>query len=235
MGDAVDAKLAQLKIEADEIADTIRNNLDSLEELASEHKFLFADHTELVLKNNDDLVNLIKMRIADHEKAEELRLEEERARIQAEEEAKAKRKAEAEANAERERIRKEERQKAQAEEREAENSREIEEVKIIIENLSFEDKTPNYDTPKTTPKSSVKPGHNFESHIGDNTAVTIEFEYTPEVAAIINPVDSAQPGEGALVEDLFVFIGDDDITEYLCEEALKDFEKEARQHMANME
>jgi len=115
MQEAVDAEIAKLKIQANEIAATIRSNLDSLTELASEHKFLFSDHAELILKNNDDLVNLIKMRIADHEKAEEERLEKERQRIQAEEEAKAQREVEAKAEAERERIRKEEREKAQAE------------------------------------------------------------------------------------------------------------------------
>ena len=112
MQEAVESEIAKLKIQSNEIAATIRRNLDSLDDLAKEHKFLFSDHAELVLKNNDDLVNLIKTRIAEHEKAEAERIEQERQRIQKEEELKARREAEiklkADAEAERERIRKEE-------------------------------------------------------------------------------------------------------------------------------
>lgn len=118
MQEAVDSEIAKLKISANDTAAIIRKNLDSLTALAGEHKFLFADHAELIQKDNEDLVNLIKMRIAEHEEAEAKRLENERIRIRAEEEAKAKREAEAKADtvleAERESIRKEEREKAQA-------------------------------------------------------------------------------------------------------------------------
>ena len=79
----------------------------------------------------------------------------------------------------------------------------------------------------------IKPtNESFESHIGENTAVTVQFEYTPETEAIIHPVDSAQPGEGALVEDLFVFIANDDITESLSQHVLDRLETEAHEHMA---
>lgn len=67
--DAVDSELARAKIEANRIADGIRINLASLNELAADHKFLFADAQQLALKDNEDLVLVIKDRIAVHEKA----------------------------------------------------------------------------------------------------------------------------------------------------------------------
>lgn len=87
---AVDTLLSQKRIEASSIADKIEINLNSLRELAKDHAFLFADTEKLVMKANDDLVILIKSRIADHTAAEAAKLEAERKRIQAEEEAKAK-------------------------------------------------------------------------------------------------------------------------------------------------
>jgi putative phage-type endonuclease len=65
--EAADAELARAKIEASRIADLIRTNLKSLNELAIKHGFLFHDAQELVLKANDDLVALIKVRISEHE------------------------------------------------------------------------------------------------------------------------------------------------------------------------
>ncbi|MFJ2456391.1 YqaJ viral recombinase family protein [Pseudomonas protegens] len=65
--EAADSELARAKIEASRIGDLIRTNLKSLNELASKHGFLFHDAQELVLKANDDLVALIKVRINEHE------------------------------------------------------------------------------------------------------------------------------------------------------------------------
>ena len=65
--EAADSELARAKIEASRIADLIRANLKSLNELAIKHGFLFHDAQELVLKANDDLVALIKVRINEHE------------------------------------------------------------------------------------------------------------------------------------------------------------------------
>lgn len=126
MQEAIDSEIANLKIEYNSQAVVVRKNLDSFTELASKHKFLFSDTLELIFKDNDDLVNLIKTRIIDHEAAEAIRKEDERKRIQAEEEAKATKKAEAVAEAERQAIRKEEREKAQAEAKELESAIEVE-------------------------------------------------------------------------------------------------------------
>lgn len=115
MEEAVNAELAKAKIEANEIAQVIRKNLDSLTELAKDHKFLFSDHAMLLLKDNDDLVNLIKARIAEHEQAEAERKRQEQERIEREAKEKAEREAKAKLEAEEKRIRDEERAKVEAE------------------------------------------------------------------------------------------------------------------------
>jgi putative phage-type endonuclease len=83
--DSVDTELARAKIDASQAADCIRLNLTSLAELAADHAFLFSDVQQLVLKANDDLVALIKVRISEHKKAEEEKAEATRIRIREEE------------------------------------------------------------------------------------------------------------------------------------------------------
>ncbi len=112
---SVDTKLAELKIEVNEVVALIATNLDSLKELASEHKFLFNDFAQLVLKPTEDLTNLIKMRISEHEAAEAERKRIEKEQIEKAAQEKAEREAHAKAAAEEQRIRNEERTKAQAE------------------------------------------------------------------------------------------------------------------------
>lgn len=93
--DAVDTELARVKIASNEIADKIEINLNTLRELAKDHVFLFADTAQIVLKANDDLVALVKNRIAEHNQAEAKRMEAERERIRAEEVARLEREAKA--------------------------------------------------------------------------------------------------------------------------------------------
>lgn len=93
--DAVDSELARAKVEANTLAASIEVNLASLRELAAEHAFLFADAQQLVLKASDDLVAIIKARIADHQQAEQRRQDAERERIRAEEQARLQREQEA--------------------------------------------------------------------------------------------------------------------------------------------
>lgn len=83
--DAVDTELARAKIDASQMADGIRMNLTSLAELAVDHAFLFSDIQQLVMKANDDLVALIKVRISEHQKAEEEKAEAQREQIRQEE------------------------------------------------------------------------------------------------------------------------------------------------------
>ena len=123
--DAVDTELARAKIEANAIADKIEINLNSLRELAKDHTFLFADTQQIIFKENDDLVLLIKSRIADHTAAEAAKLEAERKRIQAEEEAKAKAaqdKINAEAEAQRVAAEKQEQARIAAEQKAADDA-----------------------------------------------------------------------------------------------------------------
>lgn len=87
--DAVDTELARFKIEANAIADRIQINLGILREMGSNHIFLFADTAQIVLKAADDLTALVKLRIADHEKAEAANAEALRAKIAEEERVKA--------------------------------------------------------------------------------------------------------------------------------------------------
>jgi predicted phage-related endonuclease len=83
--DAANSELARAKIDASQKADAIRLNLASLAELAVDHNFLFNDVQQLVLKANDDLVALIKVRIDEHERAEKARIEKQREQIRLEE------------------------------------------------------------------------------------------------------------------------------------------------------
>lgn len=69
--EAADAELARAKIDASRIADGIRVNQASLNELAADHKFLFQDFQDLALKANDDLVALIKVRINEYNQQQE--------------------------------------------------------------------------------------------------------------------------------------------------------------------
>lgn len=83
--DAADSELAKAKIAASQVGDGIRANLTSYDELAANHAFLFNDLQQLVLKANDDLVALIKVRISEHKKAEDEKAEAQRVRIRNEE------------------------------------------------------------------------------------------------------------------------------------------------------
>lgn len=90
---AVNDELARAKIEASAIADRIQINLGTLRELASAHAFLFADTATIVLKQPEDLTMLVKARVAEHQAAEQARLDAERERIRKEEADRADREA----------------------------------------------------------------------------------------------------------------------------------------------
>jgi hypothetical protein len=94
--DAVDTTLAQAKIESSAMADLVRTNLNTIKEHAGDYGHLFADRSQLVTKETDYVLAVIKSRIAEHKEAEEKRIAAERERIRAEEEVKARKAAEAE-------------------------------------------------------------------------------------------------------------------------------------------
>jgi len=93
MEDKVSGELARAKIAAHEVADRIDANLKYLRENAKDYAALFPDTAQIVLKAADDLQALATSRIAQHQAAEQKRLDDERARIRAEEQAKAEKEA----------------------------------------------------------------------------------------------------------------------------------------------
>jgi ferritin-like protein len=103
MQDAVDAVATNAKISASQAADRVRANVAILAEHA-EHSTLFADRVQLCAgKSPDDLRNLIATRIAQHQQAEQKRLDDEREKIRQEEEAKARQRVADEAAAQQQR------------------------------------------------------------------------------------------------------------------------------------
>lgn len=89
MQEAVDAVAANAKIDASQYADRIRANVAILAGHA-EHATLFADRVQLcATKAPEDLRNLIAARIAEHQQAEQARLDAEREKIREKEQAKA--------------------------------------------------------------------------------------------------------------------------------------------------
>lgn len=89
MQDAVDAVAANAKIDASQYADRIRANVAILAGHA-EHATLFADRVQLcATKAPEDLRNLVAARIAEHQQAEQARLDAEREKIREQEQAKA--------------------------------------------------------------------------------------------------------------------------------------------------
>ena len=97
--EAVDALLAQAKVDADAAARDVRAKLAWCKENAEGYGFLFTDLQQIITKPMDDFQLVVTTRIDAHKKAAE-KLEAERLRIQAEEEAKAKLEAEAKAKVE---------------------------------------------------------------------------------------------------------------------------------------
>ena len=90
---ALETELANAKIKANGVAREIRANLKTLDEIGAEHRFLFNDLQSIINKPADDFTNVVKMRVSEHQQAEQKRIEAEREKIRAEEQAKAEREA----------------------------------------------------------------------------------------------------------------------------------------------
>ncbi len=89
MQEAVDAVAANAKIDASQYAERIRANVAILAGHA-EHATLFADRVQLcATKAPEDLRNLVAARIAEHQQAEQARLDAEREKNREQEQAKA--------------------------------------------------------------------------------------------------------------------------------------------------
>lgn len=83
--DSVDQVVANAKIDAAALAERIRANFVTLRDLGGGYPFLFADGSQLVMKDPADLAELIKARVANHEAAEAARLDAQREQIRQEE------------------------------------------------------------------------------------------------------------------------------------------------------
>lgn len=115
MQGAVNDELARAKIEAGEVAARIQVNLRTLHDAPGVTLSLFPDVATIVLKACDDFAALVQARMAQHQAAEQRRLDAERERIRAEEAAKLRREEEARAHADAvERQRQAEHEAAQA-------------------------------------------------------------------------------------------------------------------------
>ncbi|NKF21542.1 YqaJ viral recombinase family protein [Solimonas marina] len=112
INEALETELARTKIEANQAADRIRVNLEVLRNEAAGYETLFMDAQSLVTtKGEEDLRNLVKARIGEHQAKEQKRLDEERERIRREEAASAA----AQLEADRKRIAEEAERKAREE------------------------------------------------------------------------------------------------------------------------
>jgi predicted phage-related endonuclease len=89
--DAVDTLLANAKIEANATADRILQNISV--PMAKEFNFLFSDLAVLCLKEADDFLAQVSLRVGDHQAKEVARIEAETARIAEQERIKAEAKA----------------------------------------------------------------------------------------------------------------------------------------------
>jgi predicted phage-related endonuclease len=112
MRDKIATAMANAKIEANEVADRIEENIKYLDSLDTS---LAPDFAQICTKQTDDFAALINMRKQQRAEAEAKRIEAEREKIRAEEQAKAEAKARAERESEAARIRAEEQAKARAE------------------------------------------------------------------------------------------------------------------------
>lgn len=88
MKSACDDLMAQAKIEANEIASTVRGNLKQIDEHAADYRFLFNDLNMIVTKPAEDFAAIVKARIADYQAEQAKKEAEQKAREEAAAQAK---------------------------------------------------------------------------------------------------------------------------------------------------
>lgn len=96
--ESVNNEFLRAQRDADDIAERIQINLATLDE-QKDHAFLFNDLASLVMKAPDDLANVIKLRVSEHQAEQNRKLEAERERIRKEEQERADREAAAKVEA----------------------------------------------------------------------------------------------------------------------------------------
>jgi hypothetical protein len=80
---ACDDELARAKIEASDLAELIRGNIQQLNEHVSDYKFLFSDFDRICTKPADDFAAIVKSRIADYQAEQAKKEAEQKAREEA--------------------------------------------------------------------------------------------------------------------------------------------------------
>jgi predicted phage-related endonuclease len=82
--DAVDQELARVTIVINAVKDIVVTNLATMRKLATDHKFLFTDMSELIIKDNEALIAIVKLRISEYEAEQDKKAEAlvEKARIE---------------------------------------------------------------------------------------------------------------------------------------------------------
>jgi predicted phage-related endonuclease len=135
---AVDTELARAKIHASEIANLIRVNVGLIDAANAPHLFAF-DIKGLVLKNSDDLANVIALRL----NTEEKRKEAERERIRAEEAARLEREAASKAAAEKAEADRAERERTQSAIAEAERKAREQQEAVSAQHIRDEQAKPS--------------------------------------------------------------------------------------------
>ena len=116
---AVNDELARAKIAAGEVYTRIQCNLKALHSTDGIVLALFPDMNSIVLKACDDFAALVQARMAQHQAAEQQRMDAERERIRSEEVAKLAREADAKARAEAAELARQQREQAAAQQQAA--------------------------------------------------------------------------------------------------------------------
>lgn len=88
MQSAINDELAKAKIALSEQKDVVQANLNTVNE-NSEYRFLFNDWSQIAFKAPEDFATLVKLRISEHQAAEQKKLEAQRELIRKQEEEKA--------------------------------------------------------------------------------------------------------------------------------------------------
>ena len=180
---AINDELARCKIEADAQARRIVANIRVLDQVG--HGFLFPDAQQLATAHDaDTFAGLVQGRIAQHQAAEQKRMDAERERIRAEEVARLQRETEARAHAEEvaERRRQDQRAAAQAAEQAAERAKASEQAAAVIARAAQEHVERN----GTESIGALFPGHPAASNALDGLADFVE------ALVIAEPVDTGE-------------------------------------------
>lgn len=131
MRDAIETELARAKIEANQISDLMRANINLLDSFEGVYKFLFNDLQNIITKDEESFKAIVNTRITQHKESEIKRIEVEREKIRIEEQQKAEREERQKLENERIAIRQQEQEKARIEAKETRKTKASKELERI--------------------------------------------------------------------------------------------------------